>query len=73
MINNIDAFPDVTFLVGDNRTRFTAHRIFLITASKEFECMFEKTNEYPSYLVIEVDDIEKDAFLQVKNFRKFQL
>jgi BTB/POZ domain len=69
MINNKDAFPDVTFMVGENRTRITAHRIFLITASKEFECMFDKINEYGKYAKIEVDDIEEDAFLQVKKLR----
>jgi BTB/POZ domain len=68
MINNVDALPDVTFLVGPEKKEFKAHKIFLATASEVFEAMFSKkfeTGEGETKVVV-VEDIEEGPFLQAR-------
>jgi BTB/POZ domain len=63
LINNPDAFPDVTFLVGPKESEVTAHKPFLVSASEVFKAMFSKNFAIDSK--IKVADMEVEAFIQV--------
>jgi BTB/POZ domain len=66
LINNKDASPDVTFLVGSERIEIAAHKINLTTASEVFEAMLSKMFQTEGETKIVVEDIEADPFLQVR-------
>jgi BTB/POZ domain len=67
LINNPDTSADVTFLVGENESEVTAHKVFLVSASEVFKAMFNKN--FANDEKIKVTDLEVDAFIQVRRNR----
>jgi BTB/POZ domain len=63
LINDPDAFPDVTFAVGSKEIEVTAHKVNLISASEVFKAMFSKN--FTTNGKIRVADMEAEAFTQV--------
>jgi hypothetical protein len=60
---NSEEFSDVQFLVGEDQTKFYAHKIIIAAASLFFkQLFFESIEEKPSALIITLSDVRTDAF-----------
>ena len=64
-----EVFNDVTFVIGPDKREFKLNRIFLAMVSEPFEKMlFSQFKEGESNAIIQIEDIDADAFESVVNY-----
>ncbi|KAL1397424.1 hypothetical protein pipiens_002529 [Culex pipiens pipiens] len=67
MVNN-EFMSDVVFVVGQQKERIYAHKLFLITASEYFYAMFNGNFKESTAEAIVVEDVEPKIFLEILRF-----
>ncbi|XP_055613112.1 BTB/POZ domain-containing protein 2-like [Uranotaenia lowii] len=67
LVNN-EFMSDVVFLIGKNKQKIFAHKLFLITSSEYFFAMFNGNFRESEENEIVLDDIEPKIFLDILRF-----